>query len=294
MRTQKSSPSRPAVRQAHGPEPGRATPHALLVFLLLAGCATAPPSIPEGPLQEATAEQLTRLLAEREAAIHSLKGLFRATIKGPGVPILAQRLEGALYYQRPDTLRLKGFTPFGTEVFDFVLGKGRYTIRTPAGKQHAGLLADLDRGGGLGGQVRMSVWAVNGAIGNGSLPRDATATLANEGDLYRLEVKAAAAANGPGSSMPIRRVWFDRRTLHVVKEDRLDGKGMVEATMTFEDFRPLSGGTAEPIRGTADGSLLVRPFKITTESGQDRLVLTFSEIIPNPVLRPEEIGTAGA
>ena len=293
MRTHKSFPSRLAARRAHGPEPGRATPHAVLVFLLLAGCATAPPSIPEGPLQEATAEQLTRLLAEREAAVHSLKGLFRATVKGAGIPF-TQRLEGTLHYQRPDSLRLKGFTPFGTEVFDFVLGKERFTLRLPAGKQYAGSLADLEGGRGLGSHVRLSVWAVNGAIGNGALPKDTAATLVNEGDLYRLEVKAAAPAAGPGPLTAIRRIWFDRRTLQVVKEDRLDAKGTVEATMTFEDFRPLSEGTPEEVQGPAGGSLLIRPFKITTESGQDRLVLTFSEIIRNPVLRPEDLGTAGA
>jgi hypothetical protein len=56
---------------------------------------------PDAPLLEATAEQLIGLLAERNAEIHTMKGLFRAQVKGPGIPI-AQRIEGVMFYRRPD------------------------------------------------------------------------------------------------------------------------------------------------------------------------------------------------
>ena len=53
-------------------------PFALLV---LAGCAGLFRQ-EEPPLKEATAEQLTQLLREREEVIQTMKGLFQAQIKG--------------------------------------------------------------------------------------------------------------------------------------------------------------------------------------------------------------------
>src|SRR2546425_10068581 len=74
--------------------------------MAIAGCATwgAQP-----PLRAATAEQLIELLRAREAAIHTLKGLFRAQIKAPGVPI-APLVEGAAFSSRPGALRVSGVT----------------------------------------------------------------------------------------------------------------------------------------------------------------------------------------
>ena len=83
----------------------------LLTFYSLQGCAWFQP-VPEMPLKEATAEQLTGRLQEREAAIQTMKGLFRAQIAGSGIPI-AQRVEGAMYYRRPEALRLQGFNQLG-------------------------------------------------------------------------------------------------------------------------------------------------------------------------------------
>src|SRR2546426_11445571 len=70
----------------------------------IAGCATwrAQP-----PLRAATAGQVIELLRAREAAIRTLKSLFRAQIKAPGIPI-AQLVEGAGVFRRPDALRLPG------------------------------------------------------------------------------------------------------------------------------------------------------------------------------------------
>src|SRR5207249_10836158 len=91
----------------------------------IAGCATwrAQP-----PLRAATVEQLIELLREREAAIRTLKGLFRAQIKAPGIPI-AQQVEGAVLYRRPDAFRLQGFNRLGRELLALVLGEDRYRVR---------------------------------------------------------------------------------------------------------------------------------------------------------------------
>jgi hypothetical protein len=134
----------------------RLTPYALLV-LWLSSCATTPP-VPDISYQAASAERLTQLLKEREAALQSMKGFFRASIKGPGIPF-APPLEGAVYYQRPGAMRLRGFSPFGGELFDFMLGQDRFRLKVPSEKKEfAGRLADLEHRQGLGGQIWLSVW----------------------------------------------------------------------------------------------------------------------------------------
>lgn len=272
--------------------PGRLVAFFILNFsLLLASCATTPP-IPEAPPQRVTAERLTLLLNEREAALRSMKGLFRASLKGPGIPF-SPPLEGAVYYQRPGAMRLRGFTPFGGELFDFMLGQDRFRLKVPSEKkEYAGRLKDLEHRPGIGGQIWLSVWAVNSAIGNNGLGNGGTSELTDEGERYRLDVTSpntSATANGA----PVRRrLWFDRRTLQVVQEDRLDAAGTVKATMTFEDFRQvgLKDGSTTAAVVTASGEGLVRPYKIIMKGEPGTLTLKFSEIVPNPELKPEDLG----
>jgi hypothetical protein len=73
-----------------------------------------------------------------------------------------------------------------------------------------------------------------------------------------------------------------------VQEDRVDSTGRLEASVRFEDFRSLQ---PSPPDGAAS---LVKPFKVTIQDGQGMgaLQLTFHEIVPNPVLRPEDLGMA--
>jgi hypothetical protein len=76
-----------------------------------------------------------------------------------------------------------------------------------------------------------------------------------------------------------RRLWIERQTLLVVREDRLTESGAVEATIQYEDFRAIG-----------DGSLL-RPFKILLEDGKGRgsVQVTFHEMIPNQPLTATDL-----
>jgi outer membrane lipoprotein-sorting protein len=73
----------------------------------LSGCAEVAPRA-EVQLKQATVEELTALLRQREAAIQTMKGLFSAKVRGGIIPI-ASRVEGSVYYQRPNAMRLRGF-----------------------------------------------------------------------------------------------------------------------------------------------------------------------------------------
>ena len=257
----------------------------VLVFIfLLSGCALFVPR-EEARLKQATVEELTALLSQREAAIQTMKGLFSAKVRGGIIPI-ASRMEGALYYRRPNAMRLRGFTAVGSELFEFVQADDQFRLRLPTmGRVLSGSPSDLGEMGKLARPFQLSVWAMGGLLGTGTITKDETVALVEEGDRYRLEVFGPSPN---GAQLMRRRLWFERQTLLVVREDRLTESGAVEATIQYEDFRMI--GEAEAISSAGDGRLL-RPFKILLEDGkgQGSVQITFHEMIPNQPLNATDL-----
>ena len=254
---------------------------------LLAGCTLVTPK-EESPLKQATAEELTTLLRQREAAIQTMKGLFSAKVRGGIIPI-ASRVEGALYYRRPNTMRLRGFTAVGSELFEFVQADDRFRLRLPTmGRVLSGSPSDMSEMGKLARPFQLSVWAMGGVLGTGTIAKDETVTLVEEGDRYRLDVFGPSST---GAQLIRRLLWFERQTFLVVREDRLMESGAVEATIQYEDFRSI--GEVEAISNAGDRQLL-RPFKILLEDGrgQGSVQVTFHEMIPNQPLNATDLGQA--
>jgi hypothetical protein len=261
------------------------------VCLLLAGCALFRPG-PDASLKQATAEELTALLRQREAAIQSMKGLFSAKVRGGVIPI-ASRVEGTVYYRRPNALRLRGFTPIGGELFEFVQRDDLYRLRLPTmGRVLVGRESEMEEMGKLARPFQLSVWAVSGVLGTSSLGTGETVKLAEDGDRYRLDVYAVSNGTVRGR-MLVRRLWFDRRSLLVVQEDRVGGDGEVDATIYYEDFRPLDNQAGRPApANSTSGPLLIRPFKISLEDGrgQGSVQVMFHEMLPNQPIKAEDLG----
>ena len=239
----------------------------VLALSMLSGCALFAPR-EEVSLKQATAQELTALLSQREAAIQTMKGLFSAKVRGGIIPI-ASRVEGSLYYRRPNAMRLRGFTAVGGELFEFVQAGDQFRLRLPTmGRVLSGSSSDMSEMGKLARPFQLSVWAMDGVLGTGTIANNETVTLVEEGDRYRLEVSGPALN---GTQFMRRRLWFERQTLHVVREDRLTESGTVEATIQYEDFRPIGDGR------------LVRPFKVVLEDGKGRgsVEVIFHEMSPN-------------
>jgi hypothetical protein len=263
-------------------------------IVLLSGCSlwARPKELtPEIPLQVATLERLMGLLQEREAEIQTLKGLFGAQIQGPGIPG-TQRVEGAIVYHRPDALRLRGFNRLGMRLFELAVGKDRYTLRLINGKVLTGNMTDLNRVEKIARPFRLSALAMTGIIGTPSVAMNERAELKEEGERYRLDV--FASGNGMnGSDSAYRRIWFDRRSLHVVQEDRLTPIGEIEASVHFEDFRSvnLSPDNSAVQTGALTVKIVLKPFMIRAEDSQgpSSIQLIFHEISPNMPLTPEEL-----
>ncbi len=261
-------------------------------WLLFAACALFAPKHEAPPLKQVTAEELTVLLHQRETAVHSMKGLFSAKVRGGLMPI-ASRVEGSVYYRRPNALRLRGFSPLGNELFDFIQADNLYKLRLPLeGKTYAGHQSDMKDAGKLARFSQLSVWALGGVLGTNSVARDEIVKVVEEKGRYRLDVYASATGGTSPSRPPIRRLWFDRRLL-VVQEDWFGSSGEVEATIQYDDFRPIEELGSIPAEAMSDQDVrLFRPFKISLEDGrgQGSVQVTFLEMHHNQVIRAEDLG----
>ena len=258
--------------------------HFLMWGVLIAGCATSAPQ-EDLQLKQATAEELTALLRQRESAIQTMKGLFSAKVRGGIIPI-ATRVEGTVYYRRPNAMRLRGFTAIGSELFEFVQADDQFILRLPTmGRVLTGHPADMSEMGKLARPFQLSVWAMRGVLGTGTIGVNETAQVAEDGDHYRLEISGPAPNGG---SLVHRRLWFDRQTFLVVKEDRLTDTGEIDAIIQYEDFRAV--GESADLSLVPDGRML-RPFKILLEDGRGEgsVQVTFHELIPNTTLKPSEL-----
>lgn len=258
-----------------------------------AGCALLGPK-EEPPLTQVTAEELTALLRQRDAAIHSMKGLFTAKVRGGLIPI-ATRVEGTVHYRRPNALRLRGFTPLGSELFEFVQADDSYKLRLPLeGKVYIGRKSDMKELGKLARFSQLSSWAVGGVLGTSSISHEETVKVVEDRDRYRLDVYAPVSGGANSGRQAIRRLWFDRRLL-VVREDRLGEGGDVEATIQYDDFRRLDDSGAGPTQtGVQHDGPLLRPFKVSLVDGhgQGTIQVTFHELHQNQVIRAEDLGQA--
>jgi outer membrane lipoprotein-sorting protein len=228
---------------------------------------------------------LVDVLSQREAAIRTMKGLFSAKVRGGIIPI-ASRVEGAVYYRRPNAMRLRGFTAVGSELFEFVQANDYFRLRLPTmGRVLSGSPSDMSEMGKLARPFQLSVWVMGGVLGTGTIAKDETVTLAEEGDRYRLEVFGPSPT---GAQLMRRLLWFERQTFLVVREERLTESGAVEATIQYEDFRMI--GEVEATASAGDRRLL-RPFKIslTDGKGQGSVEVTFHEMIPNQPLTATDL-----
>lgn len=265
----------------------------VLVALNFAGCGLFA-TRDQGPLMQATAEQLTALLQEQAGEVRTIKGLFSAKITGGILPI-GQRVQGTVFYQRPDAIRLRGFTAVGSELFEFVQTEDRFKLRLPTmGREVIGRPSEGDRLGQLTRPFQLSVWAMSGIIGTQVVGPGEQVRLTEDGDRYRLDVITSAGENGT-APVVTRRIWFDRRNLLVVQEERLSFAGKVEATMQFDDYRavgPSDGAPALNVREPSTGRRIMRPFAIRMTDGQGSgsLQVTFHELIPNEPIKPGELG----
>jgi len=254
---------------------------------LATGCARLQkaPSVPApAPI---TAQELAVRLQERGAAIQTMKAQF--SIEATGKDIKGtQRMEAAMVYQRPNAVRLRTFARIGLLIFDLTLINDRYQVKIPMqGKFLTGRVTELSRQEGVSPSILLGLQATVGNLNGTAISSSDSLTLREEGDLYVLEViPSEEGIAGP------RRLWFDQRTLDLVRQEFLGPFGETQASIVFQDYRPV-GTTLAGVQGEVFP--IVRPYVIRAEDslGRAKLVLTFREIVPNPELSPQDWGMPG-
>ena len=165
------------------------------------------------------------------------------------------------------------------------------------GREVVGRPSESDRLGQLTRPFQLSVWAMSGIIGSQVIGPEEQVRLTEEGDQYRLDVLTQSGHRDHNGAAPTvtRRIWFDRRSLLVSKEERLSPAGDLEATMQFEDYRvvgvPQTGGSLN-IQEPPITKRILRPFVIhmTDGQGSGSVHVTFHELIPNEPIKPSELG----
>ena len=255
--------------------------------ILSTGCARVahPPVVAPAP-PPLSAKELAGRLQERAAAIQTLKAQFSIEASGKEVRG-TQRMEVAMIYQRPDLVRLRAYR-IGLPIFDLTLINDRYQMKIPMqGKFLTGRVTDLDRQEGLGPSIMLGVQAVLGNLNGTTVSPTDKLTLREADGQYVLEVIPAV----PGTA-GARRLWFDQRSLDLVRQEFLDASGRSQATILFQDYRSV-GSTA--VGATGQVLPIVRPYLVRAEdaNGRAKLLLTFREIIPNPELSPQDWGIPG-
>ncbi len=251
------------------------------------GCTTVsrPPSVAPPPPMP-TAEELLARLQEKGSAIQTMKAQF--SIEATGKEIKGtQRMEAAMIYQRPNQIRLRAFARIGFPIFDLTLIDDRYQMKIPMqGKLLTGRVTDLDQHQGLGPSILLGVQATLGNLNGTTVLATDHLTLHDEAGQYVLDV--TPSLQGPGG----RRLWFDQRTLELVREEFLGSEGQTQATIIFHDYRPVGSAGADAKGQKVE---IVRPYLVRAEDagGRAKLVLTFREIVPNPELSPDDWGAPG-
>lgn len=254
------------------------------LFLSLGACVSRVPSPSVAPESTPTPEQVLATLHAREANITSLKGLFRADIQGSLLPF-SQRIQGTLFYQRPQSIRIRGFTRFGGTVFDFLLRGQSYALRMPEHQDPVvGHVPDFRRLGTLSGPVQLSLRAIEVLLGKLHWPADQFREVQVEETAYRYTVPLSSVDVWNDSSSGLQHVWVDRDSarIQIIEYRTSEEKPLV--TLTASDFRNVREGPYK------QRSAIVLPFSVEVKDhlSSGSVEFEFSELAANVPMSENE------
>ena len=246
-----------------------------VLFLSLGACVSRVPSPSVAPEPALTPEEVLATIHAREANIASLKGLFQADIQGPFFPF-SHRIQGSLFYQRPHSIRIKGFTRFGGTVFDFLLHGRSYGLRMPEHQDPVvGQVPDFRRLGTLSIPVQLSLRAIEVLLGKIQWTADQFHEVQLEETAYRYTVPLSPvdAWNNSG----LQHVWVDRYSARIQTIEYRTSEEKRLVTLTASDFRNVREGSH------GQSGSIVLPFfvEVTDHITAGSIEFEFSELVVN-------------
>lgn len=249
-----------------------------VLFLSLGACAGRAPSppVPQGP--SLTPQEVLATLHAREANLASVKGLFQADVKGALSP-LAFRLQGTLLYQRPQSIRIKGFTQFGSTLFDFLLNGQSYSLHRPDHLEPVvGTVPDFRRLGNLKLPVQLSLHALDLLLGKIRWTAEQFREVRATKTAYRYTV--ALSQGNARKGLVLQHLWVDRYSarIRVIEYRTPGGKKLI--TLRASDFRNAG----------SDGQSMALPFSVAVEdhTSSGSVTLEFSELAANVPVPADE------
>jgi outer membrane lipoprotein-sorting protein len=129
--------------------------------------------------------------------------------------------------------------------------------------------------------IILTVLAMSGVIGIETVATQEEVVLLEVEDQYLLEVNEPDHGNSAVMS-PRRRIWFDRQTLYVVKEERMGHSGSVDASLQLDDFREAVPTIFIAEENNETGKLMM-PFHLIAQdsTGEGEITVKFTELRPN-------------
>lgn len=210
-----------------------------LVFVLLAlfGCSIWTVQEEKEPIKEATLPELLEPLVRRTEQIETLNVLVSAHIGGrPSVKM-------SLFWKSPETLRLKGFGPLGKTLFEFNLGddgvEWRVPGRAPVVSESVEALVPSIQMLHPGFPVTVQELVY--------MTRVLTGPLFDPGEFPFLETTdqhfliSAVRLEG-GEARLTKRLWIERRKLHLVRQDFFEKDGSLGITLHLLDYQSEETG----------------------------------------------------
>ncbi len=237
-----------------------------------AGRAPSPPvSPPVAPGPSLTPQEVLETIRAREASVTTLKGLFQADVQGSFSPF-SYGIHGTLLYQRPQAIRIKGFTRFGGTLFDFLLHGQSYSLSTPDRLYPVvGRVPDFRRLGNLSIPVQLSLRAIDVLLGKLRWTAEQFREVRAAKTAYRYTI-ALSSGNARNASF-LQHIWVDRSSALIQAVEYLTSKGKRLITLTAGDFRNV-GSKEQPV---------VLPFLVEVKdyATSGSVTLEFSELAPN-------------
>ena len=249
-----------------------------LIFAVVGNGCTATPVRPTLPLDSETTNMVLQALHQRESDIEAIKGLFYASITGSILPI-SQNLNGVLFYRRPHTIQLKGFTRVGGVIFEFLRDTDHYQLHLPsAGKFVSGRVSELNKAGEFRQVVELSLRAMDAILGEIAGLDGGDVAFYDDGERIRVEVPPEGSGEVPSADAFITRVWVSKNTFDVVQVEYFIEDEEVAMTVECSDFRVVKQDSE---RTTSSIRL---PFHIRAEdfrSSGGSMTLIFQEMVAN-------------
>ena len=203
------------------------------------------------PVEEEESLRVLEALRQKEAAIHTLRGLFQASISGSGIP-LSQNLQGMFSYVRPDVLNLKGYIRLGVPVMDFHREGNQYELYFPAeGKVVTGRVDETTERTQWDQTVLLSIRALDAVLGKISGLSSSDVRVWKNEDRYRIDMVANQSSSTSSQEDFTVRTWVDARTLDLTTIEYRRTFDEIVVSVECEDYREVTvktSGEVSPVR----------------------------------------------